>query len=153
MQGTLICLRVIGALALFAVAADHLYEYWVDSYSAIPTIGTLFLLNGAGAIGLGLVLLAPLGALLPDQLARRIVSLTAAGGVVLAATTLAGLFVSESEPLFGFMEYGYRLVAYVAVVSEVVAIFALAPLAWFTWRAGAGASGSPIRSPQAEQAR
>jgi hypothetical protein len=153
MQRNLICLRVIGALALFAVAADHLYEYWVDKYSVIPTIGTLFLLNGAGAIGLGLVLLAPLGAFLPDQLARRIVSLTAAGGVVLAATTLAGLFVSESEPLFGFMEYGYRLVVDVAIVSEAVAIFALAPLALFTWRTEAGASRSPLSSPQAEQVR
>ena len=42
-------LRAAGALALFAVAADHLYEYFVDHYSAIPTIGWLFLLNGIGA--------------------------------------------------------------------------------------------------------
>jgi hypothetical protein len=126
---------VIGALALLAVAADHLYEYWVDHYSAIPTIGTLFLLNGIGATGLGLLLLAPLGAVLSRRSAQRIVSLTAAGGGVLAATTLAGLFVSESEPLFGFMEIGYRPVIYVAIVAEALAILVLASLAFVLWRA------------------
>ena len=55
----LLGLRALGALALLAIAADHLYEYYADHYSAIPTIGTLFLLNGAGATALALILLAP----------------------------------------------------------------------------------------------
>jgi hypothetical protein len=145
MQKTLVGLRVVGALALFAIAADHLYEYWVDHYSAVPTIGTLFLLNGIAAIGLGVVLLAPLGALVPSPLARRMVSLTAAAGVILAATTLAGLFISESEPLFGFQEGGYRPVIYAAIASEVLAIAVLAPLAVFRWHAAvAGPRGGRL---------
>ena len=52
-------LRAVGALALLAVAADHLYEYWHDGYSAIPTIGTLFLLSGIGATAIALALLVP----------------------------------------------------------------------------------------------
>ena len=55
----LVGLRALGALSLLAVAAVHFYEYHADHYSAIPTIGTLFLLNGAGATALALILMAP----------------------------------------------------------------------------------------------
>jgi hypothetical protein len=34
--------RWLGALVLLGVGLDHLEQYSVDSYSAIPTIGTLF---------------------------------------------------------------------------------------------------------------
>jgi polyferredoxin len=52
-------LRAVGAIALFGIAGDHLYELVVAHYSAIPTIGTLFALDAAGAIVLGLILAAP----------------------------------------------------------------------------------------------
>src|SRR3954453_18364919 len=51
--------RVAGALAVLAVGAVHLQQYDM-LYSAIPTIGTLFVLNFAGATAIGLGLLAPL---------------------------------------------------------------------------------------------
>ena len=35
-------LRFAGALALLGVGIDHIVEYYGDSYSVIPTIGTLF---------------------------------------------------------------------------------------------------------------
>ena len=41
--------RYLGALALLGVGLDHLEQYSVDSYSVIPTIGTLFALNFASA--------------------------------------------------------------------------------------------------------
>ena len=63
-------LRGLGAVALLGVAAVHLYEYYVDHYSAIPTIGTLFLLNAASAIVLALALLAPAQRLAPRRLPR-----------------------------------------------------------------------------------
>src|SRR4051812_14269333 len=37
--------RLLGAVSILAVGVDHIEQYSVDSYSAIPTIGTLFLLN------------------------------------------------------------------------------------------------------------
>src|SRR5207253_7731525 len=50
--------RTVGALSLLAVGAVHLQQY-LTLYSAIPTIGTLFVLNFAGATAIGLGLLAP----------------------------------------------------------------------------------------------
>jgi len=55
--------RVLGAILLLFVGADHYYEYAVDQYSVLPTIGTLFLLNFISATALGLLLLAPLNRL------------------------------------------------------------------------------------------
>jgi hypothetical protein len=118
-------LRTLGAVALFAVAADHLYEYYVDQYSTVPTIGPLFLLNGIGAVGLGLALLVPFERLLPARYGQPAVNATALAGITLAAATLAGLIVSEHTPLFGFREYGYRTVIVLAIAAEAAAIVLL----------------------------
>ena len=127
MRSTLI-LRGLGAVALFAVAAVHFYEYYVDDYSAIPTIGTLFLLNGVSATVLGLALLAPVQRLAPPRLRTAALPAIAAAGIGIAATSLAALFVSETRPLFGFMEVGYRLVIVLAIVAEGAAIVVLTAL-------------------------
>jgi hypothetical protein len=121
-------LRALGAAALFAVAADHLYEYDVDHYSAIPTIGTLFLLNGLSAIAVGLALLTPIERLVPRPLAAAVLPAVAASGIAIATASLAGLFISESTPLFGFMEFGYRTVIVLAIVAEAAAIVVLTAL-------------------------
>lgn len=140
MPRAILYLRVVGALSLFAVAADHLYEYYADHYSAIPTIGPLFLLNGIGATALGLTLLAPVGRLLPQRVAGWALGLAGAAGAALAASSLVGLFVSEEEPLFGFMEIGYRAVIVVAIVSETIAVVALVLLLLLSRRGGRGPS-------------
>ena len=98
--------RVLGALALLAVGIDHLQQYSACSYSLIPTIGTLFVLNFAGATVIGLALLAPLERL-GGRLGEAAVALLAVGGIGLAATSFVFLYVSERTPLFGFMEPGY----------------------------------------------
>jgi hypothetical protein len=97
--------RVLGALSLLAVGAVHLQQY-VTLYSAIPTIGTLFVLNFAGATAIGLGLVAPIERWL-GRWGDTAVALLALGGVVLAATAFASLLISERTPLFGFMEPGY----------------------------------------------
>src|SRR3954471_20774560 len=76
--------RFLGALSLLAVGAVHLqqYEYL---YSAIPTIGALFLLNFAGATVIGLGLLAPLERL-SGRFGGLVVALLALGGAAQAAT-------------------------------------------------------------------
>jgi hypothetical protein len=89
--------RILGGMALLAVGAIHLQQYF-ELYSEIPTIGTLFVLNFVGATVVGLGLLAPLGRLHP---------LLALVGVGMAATSFVFLAISERTPLFGFQEPGY----------------------------------------------
>src|SRR4051812_19050643 len=116
--------RAVGALSLLAVGAVHLQQY-LYLYSAIPTIGTLFVLNFAGATALGLGLLAPLERLL-GRWGGPAVVLLALGGIGLTASSFVFLFVSERTPLFGFMEPGYDPPAILASrVAEVVTVVLL----------------------------
>jgi hypothetical protein len=117
--------RVASALALFTVGCDHLYEYSVDFYSAIPTIGVLFLLNAIGAFGLAAAILVPTERFRARRTAIRVTAVIAAAGITLAAASLVALFISESTPLFGFMEAGYRTSIVIAIASEVAAIVSL----------------------------
>lgn len=117
-------IRALGALALLAVGAVHLQQYF-DLYSAIPTIGTLFVLNFAGATAIGLGLLAPVERLL-GRWGRPVVALLALGGAGLVATAFVFLLVSEHTPLFGFMEPGYDPTAILASrVAEAVTFLSL----------------------------
>ena len=88
-------LRTVGAIALLAVGAVHLYEYFADHYDSVRVIGPLFALNFAGATLIGL------GLLLPWARLRAVHLLLALGGIGLAATSFVFLFVSESRTLFG----------------------------------------------------
>jgi hypothetical protein len=137
--------RAISVLALAAVGGDHLYVYTIEHYSAIPTIGTLFLLNAIGGFALAAALLVPLRGLAPGSRAERVTAGLAGAGIALAAGALAALFVSESTPLFGFMEMGYRTSIVIAIVSEVTAIIALLVLLARTI-GSAGASRHRIRA-------
>lgn len=113
--------RFVGALSLLAVGAIHLQQYDY-LYSAIPTIGTLFLLNFAGATALGLGLLAPVERLL-GRMGAAAVALLALGGIGLAATAFVVLLVAERTPVFGFQEPGYDPAALMASrVSELVTV-------------------------------
>lgn len=117
--------RLLGALAVLAVGAVHLQQYDY-LYSAIPTIGTLFLLNFVGATAIGVGLLAPLESALGRRWGGLAVDGLAAAGIGLAATSFAFLAISEQTPLFGFMEPGYDPTAILASrVAEVVAVVAL----------------------------
>jgi hypothetical protein len=135
--------RLIGAVLLLFVGADHYYEYAVRDYSVIPTIGTLFLLNFISAAVVGLLLLAPV-----ERLSRRfgttILALVAASGAGIAATSLLALLVSEQTKLFGFMELNYRPEIVVAIVSEAAAALVLIALtALAVSAARSGGSGLP----------
>jgi hypothetical protein len=108
--------RVLGALALLATGAVHLQQY-TKLYKDVPTIGTLFVLNFAGATVIGIGLLVPI---------KRIAGLLALGGIALAATAFAFLLISEHTPLFGFMEPGYDPPAIAAArAAEVVTVLSL----------------------------
>jgi hypothetical protein len=117
-------LRILGALSVLAVGAVHLQQYF-SLYSSIPTIGTLFVLNFAGATVIGLGLLAPVERLY-DRPAGILPAFLAVGGIGLAATSFVFLFISERTPLFGFMEPGYDPAAILASrVAEAVAVVSL----------------------------
>jgi hypothetical protein len=117
----------LAAVALLAVGAVHLEQYTIGHYSAVPTIGSLFLVNFVAATVFGLALLAPFGSISPRL--GRLVDVTAApGGLGVAAGALVALLISERTPLFGFMEHGYRFAIVIAIASETLAIVALGAL-------------------------
>jgi hypothetical protein len=113
--------RALGAMALLAMGAIHLQQY-VELYSAIPTIGTLFVLNFAGATVVGVGLLVPVERRLGD-LGLALLTLA---GIGQAATAFVFLFISERTPLFGFKEPGYDPSAILASrIAEVAAVVLL----------------------------
>src|SRR4051794_33575958 len=120
-----LAVRALGGLAVLAVGAIHLQQY-VKFYSAIPTIGTLFVLNFAGATVIGLGLLAPLERILGRRRGGVAVGLLALAGIGLAATAFAFLAVAGQTPLFGVMEPGYDPAAILASrIAEGVAVLSL----------------------------
>jgi hypothetical protein len=116
--------RYVGALALLGVGVDHIEQYYVDFYSRIPTIGTLFALNFISATLVALALVAPFRRL-AGRWTDAALALLALSGIGIAAGTLAGLLVSENGGLFGFMEQGYREAIVISIVLEAATIILL----------------------------
>ena len=113
--------RYLGAASLLAVGIDHIEQYYVDYYRAVPTIGTLFLLNFVSALVVSLCLAAPVRRI-AGRFAGRVLTLLAIGGIGIAGATLAGLLVSENGGLFGFMEVGYRGAIVLSIAFDVAAM-------------------------------
>lgn len=122
-------LRFLGALAILAVGAIHLQQYIGANYSAIPTIGTLFLLNAIASAIVGIGLLAPITRVASAHRADAWTGLLALTAVMIAAGSLVALFISESGGLFGFTESGYRAAIVAAIVAETATIALLGPVA------------------------
>ena len=117
-------MRWLGALALLAVGFDHIQQYYADYYRAVPTIGTLFVLDFIAALIVGLALLTPVRHL-AGRFEDLLVRLLALGGIGLAGGTLGGLLISENGGLFGFMEVGYRSAIVLSMVFDVAAVVLL----------------------------
>ncbi|MFL5828177.1 MAG: hypothetical protein ACJ76V_16785 [Thermoleophilaceae bacterium] len=116
--------RYLGALALLGVGIDHIQQYYGASYSAIPTIGTLFALNFVSAALVALGLVAPV-ARIAGRRATAVLGVLAMSGIGIAAGSLAGLLVSENGGLFGFREMGYRQAIVVSIALELATIVLL----------------------------
>jgi hypothetical protein len=114
----------VGAASLLATGGDHLDEYTANHFSTVPTIGTLFLFNFilATAVGVGLVL--PWKRITKRH-ADRVRALLALSGIGIAASSLIGLWISESSSLFGFTDHGSRPTIVVAIVAESLVIVSL----------------------------
>jgi hypothetical protein len=110
------------------VGAVHLQQYFGAGYDVVPTIGPLFLLNGIGAAVVAVGLLMPLERLLGDRLGGLAAGVLALAGVAIAAGALVALFISESQPLFGFQEYGYDTAIKIAIATEVATVVLLLPV-------------------------
>ena len=117
--------RYLGAVSLLMVAAIHAQQYYDAYFSAVPTIGRLFMLNIVGAGVTGLLLLAPVR-LLGRREGDAILVPTALAGIAVAAGAFTALIVSEYTPLFGFMESGYRLAIELSLLFEGLATLLLA---------------------------
>ena len=153
--------RVLGAVSLLVIGGLHYQQYRYAFYSAIPTIGPLFLLNFISAGALGLLLLVP-G---KSRLGRRGIlldELAALSGIAVAAGGFVALLISEQTPLFGFMEHGYRFAIVLAIVSDVAATVLLAGFLACTRasargqgaarqreRSGSGPTDKPLNPPTA----
>jgi hypothetical protein len=124
-SGAVAATRYLGAAAVLAVGIDHIVEYYTDYYRAVPTIGTLFLLDFIASVVIGLALLGPVRRVAGHR-ADRVLTLLAAGGIAIGAGTLAGLLVSENGGLFGFMETGYRSSIVLSMAFDVAAAGLLA---------------------------
>ena len=117
--------RYLGALAVLATGIAHIEQYSVDNYSTVPTIGTLFLLNFIAAIVIAVGLIVPLRRV-AGRYTETVRAVMAAAGIGFALASLAGLFISETSGLFGFVEHGYRMAIVVAIAVEVAATAFLA---------------------------
>jgi hypothetical protein len=115
----------LGALAVLATGVLHIQQYYGQSYSSIPTIGTLFFLNFVSAVVVAVGLVAPL-VRVAGRYADAVRAFFAVGGIGIAVGSLVGLFVSETSGLFGFVEHGYRTAIVLAIVAEVAASVFLA---------------------------
>lgn len=131
--------RYLGAAALLAVGLDHLEQRTVAHYAAIPTIGTLFLLNFVSATVVAVALALPLERL-GGPAARRLPLLLALAGVGIAAGSVTGLLVSETAGLFAFKEDAYRSAIVLSLAIEATAIVLLGAYA-----AASRAMASPSR--------
>ncbi len=126
------------------MGALHLQQYETAGYSALPTIGTLFLANFAGGVALGLALLAPVEQL-PGRAGAVAVALLAVTGAAMAATSIVFLLISEQTPLFGFLETSSSPALTAALVSESVAAAALGALGALSAAGAARAARSGSR--------
>src|ERR1700677_3296196 len=113
--------RTLAAITLLLIGGIHYQQYHYAFYSAIPTIGPLFLLNFIGATALGLVLLAP-GRSRLGRFRKLLDQLAALAGIGLGASGRAAALISEHITVYGFMEHGYRFVIVLTITSEAVAI-------------------------------
>ena len=117
-------LRVLGAALLVAMAWIHL-DLWLDGYRTIDVVGPAFLLNTLAGFGLAALLLVT---------PRSLVAWVAVLGALTAAGTIAGLLLSTTVGLFGFVESTAAPLWWESFWVELAAVVVLVALAVLTRR-------------------
>lgn len=110
-------LRWCGAGLLVGTAAVHL-DLYVTGYDAVPTIGTLFVLQAVAALGFAAT------AVVAGRLPRLIGALVLALGAGFSLATLCGYLITLRFGLFGFKEVRTEA-GIAAAVLEIAAFVAL----------------------------
>lgn len=106
-------LRYGGAAATLVVGAIHLQQY-ADLIADVPTISTLFLLNGLSA------------AVAAIMLATRHAALGALAGIALSGSALISILISMTDRgLFDYTEPTFRSAVVIAIVAEIAAVVLL----------------------------
>ncbi|MEJ7876596.1 MAG: hypothetical protein WKF62_08040 [Solirubrobacterales bacterium] len=112
-------LRYAAIAAVLLVGGIHLQQY--DSIlKDVPTIGTLFILNAAGATGIALAIAGLRG---------RALALPALGGIALAGGAIVSVLIARYSSIFDYSEPTYRAAVVVSLAFEIAAVAILATLA------------------------
>lgn len=107
--------RRLAGVLLLVVGAVHLQQY-ADFIRDVPTIGTLFALNAAGAGVIVAMLTVP-----------RMRALAAMGGIGLCLGSLVSVGLSfTSSGIFKYTEQSLRTPIAIAILAEVAGVIALA---------------------------
>jgi hypothetical protein len=114
-------LRVLTAAAVFVSAAVHFKLWFFDSFSEIPTIGPLFLLNAVGGLAIGVLVLTW----------RHWLPALAAIGF--GASTLGAFIISATVGLLGLQESFRGTSELTAAAAEAVAILGGLALLGLWW--------------------
>jgi hypothetical protein len=117
-------LRILGAALLVAMAWIHL-NLWLDGYRTIDVVGPAFLLDVLAGFGLAALLLVT---------PRPLVAWVAVLGALTAAGTVAGLLLSTTVGLFGFVESTAAPLWWESFWVELAAVVVLVALAVLTRR-------------------
>lgn len=128
-------LRVLTAAAVLVSAAVHFKLWLIDGFSEIPTIGPLFLLNAAGGLAIGVLVLAW----------RHWLPALAAVGF--GASTLGAFVISATVGLLGLQESFRGTIELTAAAAELVAILGGLALLWVWWAARRSAGQAEYRQP------
>ena len=111
-------LRVIAALLVLVIAGVHFQQY-VQFMSHVPWVGVLFLLNAGGGAAIAVALLG---------FDRDVRTLAALGGIGLAVGSLVSLVIALTSSFAGYHEPTLRTAILIAIISEALAVPALAAL-------------------------
>ena len=117
-------LRILGAALLAGMAWIHL-DLWLDGYRTIAVVGPAFLLDVLAGFGLAALLLVT---------PRPLVAWVAVLGALTAAGTVAGLLLSTTVGLFGFVESTAAPLWWESFWVELAAVVVLGALALLTAR-------------------
>jgi hypothetical protein len=117
---SLVVMRILGALALLAMAGIHLYLWGWNGYDQFSVIGPLFLINAIVGALLGIAV-----AVLPT----RMLAITSTLSALFELGTLVALLVSIFWGLFGVQESFQFMIVNVTLIVEGIGVVLLAVLA------------------------